>query len=430
MGNKLSSIAVIGMWHLGSVYAASFAKLGYKVTCFDYDNELMENFRKGKTPIHEPHLDEYISKYKDNLSFSTSEDAISNKDYIFVTFDLPVDEQDKVQIELIDKIIVSLKKYCKAESVIVISSQVPLGTSRMVIEELESELSFKPRVMYFPENLRLGNAFDAFLNPERVILGSDYEAIMDQFIDDFPFFNDIEIIKMGLESAEMLKHALNSYLATCISFSSEICDLCELLGANAADVVKGLKSDKRVSEFAPLNPGLGFAGGTLGRDIQSLSNLSSKNNYEPKLLSAVYEVNQDRLPMLIEKIKRACPDLKGKNIGVLGVTYKPNTNTLRRSMSLGLVELLNDNQVNVRAYDPVISERVFGYDYLEVCTNMDRFFDGLDMVVLMTDWPEFKELNFKRFAERVKGHIVIDTKNCLDAEKITNTGFVYKGMGI
>lgn len=424
-------ISVMGMWHLGCVYAASFAKLGYSVTCFDYDEFLIKNLQKGVAPIHEPHLEDYIDEYKENLSFQTSEeDAIKGKKYIFVTFDLPIDEQDKVQLDLIDKVIVSLKKYYERGSILVLSSQVPLGTSRRIMEEIEVELKFKPQIIYFPENLRLGSAFDAFFEPERIILGSDSKETIAQFIKDFPFFEEVEILEMGLESAEMLKHALNSYLAMCISFSSEMGDLCELLGANANDVVKGLKSDKRVSKFAPLNPGCGFAGGTLGRDLQSLFKLSSERSYEPKLLKSVYSVNQDRLPMLIKKIKNMYPSLSGKNVGILGLTYKPNTNTLRRSMSLGLISLLHEEQARIKAYDPVIKEPIDDFGYLEVCPDLDDFFENLDFVVLMTDWPEFRDIEFGKYSNSLSGKMFFDAKNFLDADVLTDVGFRYAGIGI
>ena len=212
MKNNFPDISIFGMWHLGCVYAASFAKLGYKVACFDYDEKIVENLQKGRMPIHEPHLEEYIHEYRENLLFQTSEkEAIENKKYIFITFDLPIDEEDRVQLDLIDRIIVSLKKYCNQESVIVISSQIPLGTSRRIMIEIECELDFKPQVIYFPDNLRLGNAFDAFLNPERIILGSDSKEAIKQFVKDFSFFEKVQILEMGLESAEMLKHTLNSY---------------------------------------------------------------------------------------------------------------------------------------------------------------------------------------------------------------------------
>ncbi len=431
MENKLPSLGVVGMFHLGCVYAASFAKMGYRVACFDYDKTVINNLKKGIFPIHEPYLNEYVSTYKKNLRFEMNiEDVIKNKQYIFITFDLPVNERDVVQLSLMNKVATSLEKYCTRDSVVVISSQVPLGTSRRIMERIERKLHFKPAVIYFPENLRLGNAFDVFLNPERIILGSDSMEVMDQFIRDFSFFQKTEVIKMSLESAEMLKHALNSYLAMCVSFSSEIGDLCELLGANANDVVKGLKSDKRVSKFAPLNPGLGFAGGTLGRDLRSLDKLSVEHGYKLKLLKSVYMVNQDRLSMLMNKIKKVYPSLKGKSVGVLGLTYKPNTNTLRRSMALGLVELLKKAGAHVKAYDPVIQNPITGYKYLVVCTTLDEFFKDLDALVLMTDWPEFRDLDFNKYLSLLRGKVIFDSKNFLDAEKIVQSGLAYKGIGI
>src|SRR3989338_2929346 len=303
----------MGLWHLGSVYAASLSKLGFSVHGFDFDKKIIKNFQKGIPPIFEPELADTVKKYLNkNLFFSDSEKTIKNKKYIFITFDLEVDANDIVQTVVIKKTFSMLLKNSVEDSIIVISSQVPVGTSRILVNELKQRGVKNPKVIYFPENLRLGNAFESFLNPDRIVLGSDNREALEQFQKDFKF--GCPVITMGLESAEMSKHALNSYLATCISFASELSDLSEKIISNMMDIVKALKSDKRVSLYAPINPGLGFAGGTLGRDIQSLRTIAKKNNYEPKLLNAVYSVNKDRLAMLLSKIKSSQPSLQGKTV--------------------------------------------------------------------------------------------------------------------
>ncbi len=420
-------IAVVGLWHLGSVYAASLAKLGFHVTGFDFNKAVIDDFKKGIPPIFEPGLEETIKAYSDNLEYSTSEKSLQNKDYIFITYDLEVDNDDIPQMQIVDRIFTLLQKNANPESTIVISSQIPVGTSRNLINALKTAGNKKPKVIYFPENLRLGNGFATFLTPDRIILGSDDRAVMDQFEKDFTF--PCPIITMGLESAEMVKHALNTYLATCISLSSELSDLAEKVGANMTDVVKAMKLDKRVSPSAPLNPGLGFAGGTLGRDIQSLRKIARDLTYEPKMLNAIHQVNRDRLPMLVSKIRSILPTLKGKTVGILGLTYKPNTDTLRRSMSLELASLLHAEGCKIKAYDPAIQTKAEGYEYIDVTKTVGSFAKDADVMILMTDWPEFQYIDPGMFSSKVVQKIIIDTKNFLDPKLYKKHGFRYLGIG-
>lgn len=423
------SIGVLGLWHLGCVYTACLAKLGFDVLGYDENNIVINNLKRGIPPILEPMLAEIIKKHlRKNLFFSSSlNEALRNKNYIFITHDLPVDNFDRVQMETIEKTFSNISKHISPNTTIVISSQVPLGTSRKLVNLLKKNIKV-PKVIYFPENLKLGNAFRTFLEPDRIILGSDNKQALEQFKKDFKF--NCQFITMSLESAEMSKHALNTYLATCISFSSELSDLSEKTGANMIDVVKALKTDRRVGTYAPINPGLGFAGGTLARDIQILRKIAKDKKYELKLLNAVYLVNQERLPMLLKKINSIYPSSKKMLIGILGLTYKPGTNTLRRSMSLDLASLLKDKGFEVKAFDPVIKEQIFSHSFIKVCSNIDDFFQNLDMVILMTDWPEFLKLNLPKLASVMKNRTMIDTKNFLDSQMYKNNGFKYLEIGV
>lgn len=422
---KKSTIGVIGMWHLGCVYAASLARMGHTVTGADFDTELIDNLQQGKPPLFEPELEETIKKYKKTLTFTTDWNTFfKNKEYIFITFDLPVDDKDRVSLDLLDKLTPILLKNLEENTIVIISSQVPLGTCRKIVNVLNNSGKQNP-VVYFPENLRLGTAFDAFLKADRIILGADDQSKVEKFRKELCF--DCPVIGMKLESAEMVKHALNTYLATCISFSSELSDLSELLGADMNEVVTGLKTDIRVSPRAPLLPGLGFAGGTLGRDIQSLKKLGSSRKYKTTLMNAIYDVNSDRLPYLLKKIKRVVPKLKGKTVGILGLTYKPGTSTLRRSMSLGLAALLKKNGVKVAAYDPMIHQTIPEAKYIKLATSPEQLATMSDVLVLMTEWPDFKNLD--PFMLKMEQKILIDTKNFLDKKVFEQGGFKVIGTG-
>lgn len=427
---KNKEVGVLGLWHLGSVYSACLAKLGFMVTGWDFDQKIVKNLKKGLPPIEEPLLKETINKYLNKNLFFTDrpQDAIQNKKYIFITFDVPVDDNDKVDLSIIDKTFSLLSKHISPHTVLVISSQIPIGYSRKGLEVVRKKVP-STNIIYFAENLRLGTSFDNFFKPDRVIIGSNDQKVADQFEKDL---NQIKrpFVKIGLESAEMVKHALNSYLAMMISFSSEIGDLCELLGINIDEVVTALKTDRRISTFAPINPGLGFAGGTLGRDVQTLRKLAEQKHYQPLMLKSIYQVNKNRLPYLVKKVKTLMPSLKNKKIGILGLTYKPNTSTLRRSMSLELANLLKKEGASICALDPMIKSEVPEYKYINIKKTESDFFQQLDLIVLMTEWPEFKDLNWKHNSKLMKNKYIVDTKNFLDRRVLEGLSFKYVGIGI
>lgn len=426
--NEYPTITTLGLWHLGCVYTACLAQLGFNILGYDENNTVINNLNKGIPPILEPELTETIKKHlRRNLFFSSSlKESVKNKDYIFITHDLLVDNFDGVRMEIIEKTFSNISKYISPDTIVVISSQVPLGTSRKLVNLLKKNIK-DPKVIYFPENLRLGNAFRTFLEPDRIILGSDNKQALEQFKKDFKF--NCQFITMSLESAEMSKHALNAYLATCISFSSELSDLSEKTGVSMTDVVKALKTDKRISPFAPINPGLGFAGGTLGRDIQSLRKIAKRKKYETKLLNAVYVVNQYRLPHLYSKIYSICPNLKGRQVGILGLTYTPKTDTLRRSMSLELASLLKKKGCQIKAIDPAIKKQIPTFSYIKVCLSQDSFFKDLDLAILMTEWPQFREIKISKISSLMHQKIILDTKNFLNPNLYKINGFIYMGIG-
>lgn len=427
--NKVS-IGVLGLWHLGSVYSAGLAKLGFEVTAFDPDSNVIEKLNKGEAPILEPGLNEIIIEnlHKNLLYTNNLKETIHDKDYVFVCLDIPVDDKDRIDLKPFKKIADLIVKYSAPNSTVVICSQIPVGTSRQLQNKLRKKYP-KSNVLCWPENLRLGTALEVFFKADRVIVGGDDSETLGRFTNDFgplgcPF------VTVALESAEMTKHALNYYLALNISFASELGDLCELLGADASEVVKALKSDKRVSPNSPINPGLGFAGGTLGRDLQTLRKLSDKHGYKPKLIKSIYSVNQDRIPLLASRIAKLLTSLKNKQIGILGLTYKPNTNTLRRSQSLELAELLKRKGAKLRAFDPAITTTIPSHKFMDICTNPKNFFNKLDCIVLMTPWSEFQTMNYKNFGKLMNQKIIIDAKNYLDASNLKQAGFVYRGIGL
>lgn len=424
--NLKPQICILGLWHLGCVYATALADLGYSVTGFDMDPKTVNELGKGNPPISEPNLENLLEKHLGRrLIFSSYPGAaIKGKPYVFVCVDVPVDDLDRSDMRGVNKLFSLIYKYALPKSTVIISSQVPVGTCRKLQQKLAKK---NVDVVYLPENLRLGQAYATFLRPDRIILGISQKSAARRFLTDFPHF-DCPVLTMSWESAEMVKHTLNSYLATSISFTSEMGDLCELVGANLNDVIKALKTDSRVSSNAPLNPGTGFAGGTLGRDVQVLRHLSRRSHYRSWLLDSVYRVNQNRLLQLLKKIKLIYPNLRHQRIGLLGLTYKPGTNTLRRSKSLELADAMNKLGATLKAFDPAISQSIPTHPFIEINTNFNDFFVNLDMAIIMTPWPQFKSLSPSKF-RLMRRRVIIDTVNMLDADSFKATGVTYLGTG-
>lgn len=424
---KKPSIGVLGLWHLGCVYSTSLAELGYKVTGYDLNDKTVNLLKIGTPPIFEPEMTEKLNGSLNKNLFFTSRpaQAIKGKKYIFITLDVPVDDHDRMDLKPLDKLFSMVCRYASHHTTVIISSQVPLGTCRKLLNRLSRRI--RANVIYFPENIRLGSAYQTFLNPDRIVLGIENETLLKQFSNDFPNFI-CPILPMSLESAEMVKHALNSYLAVCISYASEIGDLCELLGANYDDVSNALKTDSRISSHAPLNPGTGFAGGTIGRDVQALKALSKTYHHLPRLIDTAYKINKNRLKKVLNKIQSVYPNLRGKRVGILGLTYKPGTNTLRRSKSLELSKLLYRKETNLVGYDPAMKESIIGYPYIRISRNLNDFFTDLDAVVIMTPCPEFKQITISQLS-KMKNQVLFDTVNFLDKNVFTSKKIKYFRTG-
>lgn len=424
-------IGILGLTHLGLTYSAGLADCGFTVTGFDFDKKSLDHIRNGKPDVFEPGVNELLKKHLGKNLFLTSSyrRILKENDYLFITYDLYLNNSGNLDLEKIEKFLKIIPGDVLSRTIIVISSQVPLGTSRKYFQFLKSATGIEPKIIYFPENLKIGKALDSFRNPERIIIGITDHKIGNRFKSDFSIFK-CPVVSMDLESAEMTKHALNAYLATCISFSSELSDLCNLTGANMNDVIRAVKTDRRVGELTPINPGLGYSGPTLSRDLRSLIDISEGKKYPAVLFRAVEEVNRTRLSILLIKIKKLLPGLKGKNIGILGLTYKADSNIIKQSMSLALSLILYRERANVSAFDPLIGKSLPGYPFLRVNSDLNKFFGNLDLIILMTAWPEFRNLSPAKISSSVKTKNIIDTRNFLDQDKWRRSGFTYQGIGI
>jgi UDPglucose 6-dehydrogenase len=348
--DRPETIGVVGLWHLGSVVAASWAALGHRVIGIDRSVHVVARLRSGRAPIFEPELDPLIKAGVDQgrLSFTTDPGAVGAADVIFLAFDTPVDGDDRLDLSELDEAIRVAAPHLKDGAVVVVSSQVPVGTCDRWRSELRRDSRRSTfELVYSPENLRLGEALTCYLHPDRIVIGAEDATVLERVRVLFAPMK-APVVTMSLASAEMAKHALNSFLATSVSFINEIAALCEVTGADVLSVVEALKSDPRIGSRAFLSAGLGFAGGTLARDIQVLREVGRTGRAATPLLDGVLEVNRRRCGLVVQRLLDRCGKISGLSVGVLGLTYKAGTSTLRRSVALDVIKTLAGAAPSIR----------------------------------------------------------------------------------
>lgn len=429
----MACIAVVGLWHLGCVVSAALAHLGHTVTGADFDSEVVRRLQQGVLPIYEPGLAELMAEQvrKGRLAFGSAfQEAFADAEYIFVTFDTPVDESDQSDLTLVKSALEEIATYAREEVQIVVMSQVPVGTCQGLAEWLRERapcLSFT--LVYQPENLRLGEALKAFFHPDLIVVGAENDVVAGHLLR---LYEGIEAprLTMSCNSAEMAKHGLNAFLATSISFVNELADLAEAAGADVRDVVRVLRLDRRIGPHAFLNPGPGFSGGTLARDIQTLRCLGEHVDCPTPQLDATLAVNAVRLPNMVDRIRRLCGHLKGLRVGLLGLTYKPGTNTLRRSHALALARLLLQKGSEVRAFDPQVHEPQAETEGIVLYSDPYQVAEHADAIIVATPWPEFKRLDLARLRGVMRQPTLIDAHNCVDDRDARKAGFRYCGVGV
>lgn len=426
-------ICVIGAWHLGCVTSACLADLGYRVTAVDPDAARVERLNDGAAPLFEPGLDELIAANiaAGRLSFTTDPaEGLRGVTATFIAHDTPVDEKDDVDLFPLFDAAAGLARHLEDGATVIVSSQVPVGTCEQLaarVSKLNPTLAFD--IAYLPENLRLGQALERFRRPDMLVIGADEATIADR-VDKLLAAIEAPRVKVGLRTAEMIKHAINFYLATCISFINEVANICDVVGADALGAAQALRLDSRISASAPLHPGLGFAGGTLARDLKALLTLADRHTCPAPLVRAVLAVNEGQSHTVLRKLKTVYPSLQGRRVGVLGLTYKPGTSTLRRSAALEFIRALTADGASVRAYDPKADPKeVRLQGDVTPCDDAYAAAEGGDALLLATAWPEFRELDFHRIRQAMHRPLLLDPHNMLDADAMARQGFRYFGTG-
>lgn len=391
----MASIAVVGMWHLGSVTAACLASAGHDVAALDENVSVIAGLAQARPPVAEPGLAEMLGRQCSDgrLRFSTRLEEVAACQVVWIAYDTPVDENDNADVEFVHRQSLKVLEHVGDGTVFVISSQMPAGSiARLEREFAPSAAGRHVRFACAPENLRLGKALDVFLRPDRVVLGvRDQETRAALEAVYHPFTERIEW--MSVESAEMTKHAINAFLATSISFINEIATICEATGADAVEVERGLKTDQRIGPQAYLHAGGAIAGGTLARDIAFLQSLGRSAAARLPLIEGVHASNEHHKTWLQRRITDALAPLAGRRVAILGLTYKPGTNTLRRSSAVELALWLNGKGARVRAFDPQVSELPPELrPAISLGASSADILSDADALVVMTPWPEFLSL--------------------------------------
>jgi UDPglucose 6-dehydrogenase len=434
----LSKIAVIGTGYVGLVTGTCFADLGNDVVCVDVVQEKVEKLRQGISPIYEPGLEEVILRNlkAGRLHFTTDYgEALQGAKVVFIAVGTPESEDGSADMKYVQQAAKSIGEWAPGRSeqplIIVNKSTVPIGTGDMVGRLISQACpdGFKFAVVSNPEFLREGQALLDFLHPDRIVLGSEERWAGEEVAELYEPLN-APVMVTDLRTAEMVKYASNAILATYISFINEIALICEKFGADVKEVVRGMGYDKRINaQF--LQAGVGFGGSCFPKDVKALAHMAEKVNTSPHILNSVLEVNQNARNLFTDKIIRMLGgDVAGKRVGILGLSFKPDTDDMRESPSIDIIRGLQAKGALVQAFDPVAREAAHAYlDDVAYCEDAYEAAAGVDAVVLVTAWNEFKQLDMERLRGVMRGSVFVDGRNIYDPEEMREAGFNYAGVG-
>jgi UDPglucose 6-dehydrogenase len=427
--NAREPIAVIGAGYVGLVTAAGFAELGSEVWCVDIDARRIKQLQAGEVPIHEPGLGDVLAAVRDRLHFSTElGPAVEGARLLFVAVGTPSTYSGDADLSAVHAVVDALPTDGGGEHAIVMKSTVPVGTGSAIARELVRQGKGDYAYVSCPEFLREGSALADFRAPDRVVVGDTGGWAGDAVVDLYAPLG-APLVRTDIPSAEMVKLASNAFLATKISFINEIANVCEETGADVTEVARGMGLDDRIGTSF-LQAGLGYGGSCFPKDVTALKQLAGNSGYHFQLLGAVIEVNELQKRRVVGKLQRHLGTLVGKDVALLGLAFKPDTDDMREASSLVLAARLQAEGAQVRAYDPVAEDRARDMlQGVEFSGSALEALAGADAVVLVTEWPEFRELDWREAAGAMRGDLVVDGRNALDAEAIRAAGLKYDGVG-
>lgn len=426
-------IAMIGSGYVGLTTGTCFAELGNIVTCVDNDRQKIDLLNAGKMPIFEPGLEELVKKNasKKRLFFTTDlAEAVKNSEIVFIAVGTPPKSNGEADLSFVENVSKEIAGAIEKYTVIVEKSTVPVETGEKIEQTIRS---FGVKKELFdvasnPEFLREGSAIKDFLNPDRIVIGTSSE--MPKKILEYLYKPiNAPIVFTDIRTAEIIKHASNSFLATKISFINAVARICELSGANVEEVSLGMGLDKRIGKNF-LKAGAGYGGFCFPKDVSAFIKIAQKKGYDFRLLKEVEEINNSQIGFFVKKIEEALWNLNGKKIAVLGLAFKPNTDDLREAPSVKIIPLLQKEGAKVKSYDPVAmdgAKKVFSG--IEFCKNLYECIDGADAAIILTDWEEFKKIDLKKAKKIMNKCLIIDGRNIFDSKVMKENGFTYVSIG-
>ncbi len=432
---------MVGTGYVGLVSGTCFAETGIYVTCVDVDKTKIDNLNKGILPIWEPGLEDMVARNveKGTLHFSTSlKDNLIGTDVVFSAVGTPPDEDGSADLKYVLEVAKEVGQNMNDYLVMVTKSTVPIGTAEKVRKVIQGELDKRGVSIPFdvasnPEFLKEGSAIQDFLKPDRIVVGVDSERaekVMNKLYRPF-LLNNHPVIIMDIPSAEMTKYAANAMLATKISFMNDIANLCEIVGADAKHVRKGIGTDTRIGNKF-IYPGAGYGGSCFPKDVKALIKTSDDNGYSLEILKSVENVNERQKAVLFNKAARYFNyDLEGKTFALWGLSFKPNTDDMREAPSIVLINKLREAGAKVKVFDPVAmdeSKRKIGH-IVEYSSNMYDTLNEADALLIITEWSDFRMPNFKRMEELLKNKVIFDGRNIYEPKELEQNGWYYEGIG-
>src|SRR5438874_8664398 len=427
MAREREPIAVIGTGYVGLVTAAGFAELGSEVWCVDIDADKIARLERGEIPIYEPGLEEAVARNRERLHFSTDlAPALEHARLLFVAVGTPPTYSGDADLSAVRAVVNAMPQ--SDRHALVMKSTVPAGTGAAIKRVFRDQGKNGFAYVSCPEFLKEGSALQDFLKPDRVVVGDEGDWAGDAVVELYAPL-DAPLVRTDVRSAEMIKLAANAFLATKISFINEIANVCEETGADVIEVARGVGMDDRIGPKF-LQAGLGYGGSCFTKDVSALKLLAANSGYHFQLLGAVTEVNELQKRRVVSKLQRHLATLAGRQVALLGLAFKPNTDDMRGASSLVLAARLQAEGAHVRAFDPIaeaearklMPELLYSDSALEAVR-------GADAVVLVTEWPEFVALDWAVVAEAMAGNLVIDGRNALDSAAVQAAGLVYEGIG-
>jgi len=419
----VSRIAIFGAGYVGLVTGACFAELGHDVAVRDIVPDKIEALKRGESPIFEPGLEELLARNRDRLEFTLDVGAaLEGAEFIFVCVNTPPLYSGDADLSRVWTVIDELP--ANAQAILVMKSTVPVGTGEKVRAALDSRRLEQVAYVSNPEFLAEGTAIRDFMHPDRIVIGAFDDADSASVAELYTTF-DTSLLRTDVASAEMVKLAANAFLTTRVSFINEIANVCELVGADVEDVSRGVGLDHRLGPHF-LRAGIGWGGSCFGKDVSALKQLAGNSGYHFQLLAAVIEVNELQKRRVIQKLQKHLGKLRGKTVALLGLAFKPNTDDMREAPSLVLASRLLAEGAEVRAWDPVAEPELQG---VTLCDTPLEAVTGADAAVIVTEWPQLKELASKEVRSAMRHPLIIDGRNLLDPAAVRAAGFAYEGIG-